>query len=120
MTNDKNAFINQLEDNVGKEVALAGWLYKGRSSGKVQFLVLRDGTGLCQCVVEKSKVPAELFEQLKHLGQESSLTITGTVRADERSVGGYELAVTDAQIISPADGYPITPNSSMWRLSEAR
>jgi len=103
--------ICDLSNFVDKEVILAGWLYKGRSSGKVQFLILRDGTGLCQCVVEKSKIPGELFNQLKHLGQESSLTITGTVRADERSVGGYELAVTDAQIISPADGYPITPKS---------
>jgi len=111
MTNDKNAFINQLEDNVGKKVTLAGWLYNSRASGKIQFLILRDGTGLCQCVVEKGNVPEELFSQLKHLGQESSLTITGTVRADERSVGGYELAVTDAQVISPADGYPITPKS---------
>jgi len=103
--------ICDLSDFVDKEVTLAGWLYKGRSSGKIQFLVLRDGTGLCQCVVEKSKVPEELFEQLKHLGQESSLTVTGTVRADERSLGGCELAVTDAQIISSADGYPITPKS---------
>jgi len=103
--------ICDLADFEGKEVTLAGWLYKGRSSGKVQFLIIRDGTGLCQCVVEKGNVPDGLFEQLKHLGQESSLTITGTVRADERSVGGYELAVTDAQIISSADGYPITPKS---------
>jgi asparaginyl-tRNA synthetase len=65
--------ICDLSNFVDKEVILAGWLYKGRSSGKVQFLVLRDGTGLCQCVVEKSKVPGELFEQLKHLGQESSM-----------------------------------------------
>ena len=103
--------ICDLADFEGKKVTLAGWLYKGRSSGKVQFLILRDGTGLCQCVVEKSKIPEELFSRLKHLGQESSLTITGIVRADERSVGGYELAVTGAQIISPADGYPITPKS---------
>ncbi len=108
---DQYTTINCLSQHQGKEVTLAGWLYKGRSSGKVQFLVLRDGTGLCQCVVEKSKVPGELFEQLKHLGQESSLTVTGTVRADERSLGGYELAVTNAQVISPADGYPITPKS---------
>jgi len=109
--NDQYTTINCLSQHEGKEVTLAGWLYKSRSSGKVQFLVLRDGTGLCQCVVEKSKVPGELFEQLKHLGQESSLTVTGTVRADERSVGGYELAVTNVQVISPADGYPITPKS---------
>ena len=103
--------ISDLRNEEGKEATLAGWLYKGRSSGKVQFLVIRDGTGLCQCVVEKSKVPQELFRQLKHLGQESSLTVTGTVRADDRSVGGYELALTDAKIISPAEGYPITPKS---------
>jgi len=109
--NDHYTTINCLSQHEGKEVTLAGWLYKSRSSGKVQFLVLRDGTGLCQCVVEKSKIPEELFSRLKHLGQESSLTITGTVRADERSVGGYELAVTDAKIISSADGYPITPKS---------
>ena len=111
MPNSNKAYIAELKNNVGQEVTLAGWLYKSRSSGKVQFLVLRDGTGLCQCVVEKDKVSGELFEQLKHLGQESSLTVTGTVRADERSLGGYELALTDAQIISPADGYPITPKS---------
>ena len=109
--NNKYTTINCLSKHDGKEVTLAGWLYKGRSSGKVQFLVIRDGTGLCQCIVEKSKVPEELFSQLKHLGQESSLSVTGTVRADERSIGGYELAVTDAKIISPADGYPITPKS---------
>ncbi|MDT8303734.1 MAG: asparagine--tRNA ligase [Sedimentisphaerales bacterium] len=103
--------INCLSKHDGKEVTLAGWLYKGRSSGKVQFLIIRDGTGLCQCIVEKSKVPEELFSQLKHLGQESSLSVTGTIRADDRSIGGYELAVTDAKIISPADGYPITPKS---------
>ncbi|MCP4612291.1 MAG: asparagine--tRNA ligase [Planctomycetes bacterium] len=110
MNNDYTT-INCLSQHDGKEVTLAGWLYKGRSSGKVQFLVIRDGTGLCQCIVEKSKVPEELFSQLKHLGQESSLSVTGTVRADDRSVGGYELAVTGAKIISPADGYPITPKS---------
>ncbi len=108
---DKQTLISELKHNVAKQVSLAGWLYNSRSSGKLQFLIVRDGTGLCQCVVEKGKVHDEVFQQLGHLGQESSLTITGTVHADERSVGGYELAVTDAQIISPADGYPITPKS---------
>ncbi len=109
--NNEYTAINCLSQHEGKEVTLAGWLYNSRASGKIQFLILRDGTGLCQCVVEKSKVPGELFELLKRLGQESSLTVTGIVRADERSVGGYELAVTDAKIISSADGYPITPKS---------
>jgi len=111
MLSGNRTYISELKNNVGKEVTLCGWLYNHRSSGKIQFLIIRDGTGLCQCVVEKGKVPDELFEKLKHLGQESSLTITGIVRADERSIGGYELAATDAKIISPATDYPITPKS---------
>ena len=110
MTNSKVS-IAELKDYVGKQVTLYGWLYRGRASGKVQFLIVRDGTGLCQCVVEKGKIPDELYDQLKRLGTESSLTVTGTVRADERSVGGHELAVTDAKIISPAIDYPITPKA---------
>jgi len=111
MPNNTKVYISELKDNVGKEVTLSGWLYQARSSGKIQFLIIRDGTGLCQCIAEYGKVPDELFDDLKHLGQESSLTVTGTVRADERSVGGFELAVTDAKIVSPAVDYPITPKS---------
>jgi len=103
--------IDNLGRFAGKEVTLEGWLYNSRASGKIQFLIIRDGTGLFQCIVEKGKVSVELFEELKHLGQESSLAVTGLVRADERSVGGYELAVTDAKIIAPATDYPITPKS---------
>jgi len=107
----KHTTIDSLGKFVGKEVTLAGWLYNARLSGKIQFLIVRDGTGLCQCVVEQGKVPDELFDRLKHLGQESSLTVTGTIRADQRSVGGYEMALTDAKIVCPAEGYPITPKS---------
>ena len=82
MSNNAKTYISELKNSVGQEVTLAGWLYQSRSSGKIQFLIIRDGTGLCQCVVEKGNVPDELFEQLKRLGQESSLTVTGTVRAD--------------------------------------
>jgi asparaginyl-tRNA synthetase len=109
MTKGNTVYIDQLKDHVGQEVTLNGWLYNSRASGKIQFLIIRDGTGLCQCIVEKGKVPDDLFEQLKHLGQESSLSVTGLVRADQRSVGGYEMAVTDARPIAPAEGYPITP-----------
>ena len=108
---NKYTAIESLSQHVGKEVTLAGWLYNSRASGKIQFLIIRDGTGLCQCVVEQGNISDELFEQLKHLGQESSLTVTGTVRAEPRSVGGYELAATGAKIISPAEGYPITPKA---------
>jgi asparaginyl-tRNA synthetase len=109
MTDSNAVYVNQLKDHVGQEVTLHGWLYNSRASGKILFLIVRDGTGLCQCIVEKGKVPDEVFEQIKRLGQESSLSVTGTVRADERSVGGYELAVTGAQVVGVAEGYPITP-----------
>jgi asparaginyl-tRNA synthetase len=102
-------YIVNLKDFVGREVTLAGWIYQARSSGKVQFIILRDGTGLCQCVIEKGKLPDDVFDKLEHLGQESSLTITGAVREEPRSVGGYELAVTNAQIIHATTDYPITP-----------
>jgi len=111
MTYKAKTAICDLNDNVGKQVTLAGWLYNSRKSGKIQFLIIRDGTGLCQCIVEKGKVPDELFDDLKRLGQESSLTVTGTVRADDRSVGGHELAVTAAEIIGESTDYPITPKS---------
>jgi asparaginyl-tRNA synthetase len=111
MTSDNTVYIDQLKNHVGEEVTLQGWLYNSRASGKIQFLIVRDGTGLCQCIVEKGSVSDETFDRLKHLGQESSLAVAGTVRADERSVGGHELAVTDARVLASAEGYPITPKS---------
>jgi len=111
MTNNNTVYIEQLKNQTGQDVTLKGWLYNSRSSGKLIFLIVRDGTGLCQCIVEKGKVCDELFDKLSHLGQESSLTVTGTVRADDRSGGGYELAVTGAEIICPTTDYPITPKS---------
>jgi asparaginyl-tRNA synthetase len=111
MADNLKVCISDLKNNSGSNVTLSGWLYNSRSSGKLAFLIIRDGTGLCQCIVEKGKLPDELFNQLEHLGQESSLTITGTVRAEPRSIGGYELAVTNAKIIQPTADYPITPKS---------
>ena len=101
--------IDQLQGFIGKDVTLSGWLYHNRPSGKVQFLVLRDGTGLCQCVIEKENLGEDLFGKIKHLGQESSLSVTGLVRQEGRSLGGVELAVTAAEIHCPAVDYPITP-----------
>ena len=101
--------IHQLGDYIGKTVTLSGWVYNSRPSGKVQFVVVRDGTGLCQCVIEAARVSESVFEAVKRLGQESSLTITGVVRAEPRSPGGVELAVTDATVICPTTDYPITP-----------
>ena len=107
----QSVYIEQLKDHVGQEVTIQGWLYNSRASGKIQFLIVRDGTGLCQCIVEKGQVPDETFQQLKHLGQESSLSVTGTIRADERSVGGHEMAVTGAAVLCATEGYPITPKA---------
>ena len=109
MAQDLTKRIEQLQHCIGKEATLHGWLYNNRPSGKVQFLMLRDGSGLCQCVIEKDKLSEGLFDQIKHLGQESSLSITGQVREELRSPGGVELAVTAVEINCPAVDYPITP-----------
>ncbi|MEE9366108.1 MAG: OB-fold nucleic acid binding domain-containing protein, partial [Dehalococcoidales bacterium] len=103
--------VVELKDHVGGEVTLCGWLYNSRSSGKLLFMIVRDGTGLCQCVVEKGKVPDELFDELRRLGRESSLLVTGACREEERSVGGHELAVTAVEVICAATDYPITPKA---------
>ncbi|MFN2597838.1 MAG: asparagine--tRNA ligase [Pyrinomonadaceae bacterium] len=105
----RHVYISDLSRHVGEEVTLRGWLYNQRSSGKLIFPQLRDGTGLVQCVVFKKNVPEELFDALKGLGQESALVIRGTVRADERAPGGYEIDVTGAEIVQRVEGYPITP-----------
>jgi asparaginyl-tRNA synthetase len=102
-------YINQLSRHVGQEVTLKGWLYNLRSSGKLLFPQLRDGTGVVQCVVFKKAVEPEVWEALKGLGQESALSVRGTVRADDRAPGGYELDVVSAEVVSPAHEYPITP-----------
>jgi asparaginyl-tRNA synthetase len=101
--------VAELSKHVGQTVTLQGWLYNRRSSGKLLFLILRDGTGLCQCVIEKKEPTAAIFETAERLGQESSLEVTGTVRQEPRSVGGYELAVTGLQVVQAVTGYPITP-----------
>src|SRR5438034_9177055 len=96
---ENQTYINQLSSHVGKEVALKGWLYNLRSSGKILFPQLRDGTGLVQCVVLKNSVAPEVWDALKGLGQESALTIRGRVRADQRAPGGYEIDVVDAEVL---------------------
>jgi asparaginyl-tRNA synthetase len=102
-------YINQLSEHVGEEVTLKGWLYNLRSSGKLLFPQLRDGTGIVQCVVFKKAVPPEVWDALNGLGQESALIVNGTVRADERAPGGFEIDVTSAEVVHVAHDYPITP-----------
>lgn len=103
------AGIRNLKDHVGEDVTVRGWLYNKRKGGKVRFLLVRDGTGIVQCIVSKAEVEDESFELADTLTQESSLKVTGTVREDKRSPGGYEIAVKEIVPVQIADQYPITP-----------
>jgi asparaginyl-tRNA synthetase len=107
-SSSQHTYINQLAAHVDQEVVLKGWLYNLRSSGKILFPQLRDGTGIVQCVVLKNAVSPELFESLKSLGQESALIIRGKVRADSRAPSGFEIDVSDAQVVQEVHDYPIT------------
>jgi asparaginyl-tRNA synthetase len=101
--------ISSLAEHVGQEVTLKGWLFNKRSSGKIKFLILRDGTGYLQCVYFKGNVSDEIFETADRIGQESSIEVTGKVKKEPRAPGGYELDAADLKIISEAHEYPITP-----------
>ena len=102
------AYIEEIAGFEGQQVTLRGWLHKRRSSGKIHFLTVRDGTGFIQAVMSKSVVGEEAFHLADHLGQETSLTVKGTVRADKRAPGGYEIDVTHLSVIGESTGYPIT------------
>jgi asparaginyl-tRNA synthetase len=104
----KQTYINELKNHIGEEVILKGWLYNSRSSGKLVFLQLRDGSGIVQCVVFKPN-NEELFENAKSLGQESSIIVTGNVKEDARSPIGVEIDVTGLEVVQNAHEYPITP-----------
>ena len=103
------AEIGSIGTYLGQEVLLKGWVYNIRSSGKIIFILVRDGTGLIQCVVEKSSAGEELFERAATLTQESSIEIRGSVREDKRAPGGYEMNATGLAVIQLAEHYPITP-----------
>jgi asparaginyl-tRNA synthetase len=104
--------IREIGRHEGETVTIRGWLYNLRESGKLLFPIFRDGSGVIQGVVAKNAVSPELFEAVKGLTQESSVIVTGKVRADKRAPGGYEIDISDAQVIqrvNPDDPYPITP-----------
>ncbi len=102
-------YIGELADHVGETVSLKGWIYQKRSSGKIRFLVLRDGTGFLQCVAGVRDVPAESFDAMDRVTIESSVVIRGTVRKDDRAPGGFELGVIGFDILHLAADYPIQP-----------
>ena len=101
--------IADLKGHVGGEVTLRGWLHNKRSSGKLQFLIVRDGSGFAQAVTAKAAVPPEAWDAVDKAGQESTLEVTGKVREDKRAPGGYELDVSGLRVLQPVHDYPITP-----------
>jgi asparaginyl-tRNA synthetase len=101
--------ISHIGDKAGGAATVRGWLYNKRSSGKIQFLIVRDGTGYLQAVVAKAEVPAEVWEAAQSATQESSLAVTGSVRAEPRAPGGYEMTASAVEILGPSENYPITP-----------
>jgi len=108
-TTSPRTAINKLAEHVGQEVTIKGWLYNLRSSGKILFPQLRDGTGVVQCVALKNSVTPEVWEALKGLGQESALSIRGSVREDSRAPGGFEIDLLHAEVLDEVHDYPITP-----------
>lgn len=105
----KKVWISDLKDKVGQTVELDGWVYNSRSSGKIKFLQLRDGTGICQCVYFRGECDEKAFELFEQLTQESLVKVTGVVKAEPRSPGGYEMSARELLIVSTAKDYPITP-----------
>ena len=103
------AYIEEIAEHEGRSVTLRGWLHNRRSSGKIHFLTVRDGTGFMQAVMSKAAVGEELFLQAGHLGQETAVVVEGEVRADARAPGGYELDVSGLRVVGQARDYPITP-----------
>jgi asparaginyl-tRNA synthetase len=104
-----HAYIGHIAEHEGQQVTLRGWLHNRRSSGKIHFLIVRDGTGFIQAVMSKAAVGDDAFMRAGHLAQETSLSITGTVRADARARGGFEVDVAAVEVHGEAHDYPITP-----------
>jgi len=102
-------YINEVRDYIGKEVTIKGWVYNLRSSGKILFILLRDGTGFMQCVMVKNEVEDGTFAKAKALTQETSVIVRGTIREDRRSPNGCELTLKEIEIIQLTGDYPITP-----------
>jgi len=103
------ARIEELKLHVGQPVTVNGWVTTTRSSGKIAFVVLRDGSGLVQCVLARKEVPEESWNRFQALTQETSVAATGIVREDARSPGGFELQLSQIEILGTSVDYPITP-----------
>jgi asparaginyl-tRNA synthetase len=104
----EKVLIESLSKHINKEVSLSGWLTNKRSGKGLEFLIIRDGSGFVQCIVDESKVNESSFQVAKSLSQESSVTLTGLVVEDERQIGGYEIHVSNLELIHESKEYPIT------------
>src|SRR5947208_1016237 len=104
-----HVYIEDIGKHEGEEVTIKGWLHNRRSSGKIHFLILRDGSGFIQAVMSKAAVGDDLFRAADHLSQETSIVVTGTARADTRAPSGYEIDVKSLEIVGESHDYPITP-----------
>jgi asparaginyl-tRNA synthetase len=104
-----HVYIEDIGRHEGEEVTIKGWLHNRRSSGKIHFLTVRDGSGFIQAVMSKAAVGEDLFKAADHLSQESSIVVTGTARADKRAPSGYEIDVKGVEVVGASHDYPITP-----------
>ncbi len=102
-------YIEELNNYIGQEIELSGWVTHKRSSGKIRFIVMRDGSGICQLVLVKNIIPEEVFNKYDELTQESSFKVYGLVKKEDRAPGGFEIEVKNLEIIHIAKDYPITP-----------
>lgn len=105
----EQVYIGDVAKYDGQEIVVKGWLYSRRDKGRLQFLLVRDGTGVIQGVAFEKDVSPEAFRAAREVTQESSLIVTGTVRAEPRAPAGYELYLRDVRIVQLAQDYPITP-----------
>lgn len=105
----KWVYIEDIAQYTGQDVEIRGWVYNKRSSGKVRFLLIRDGTGIIQGTIFSPDKDFPLFKTFDELTQESSVIVRGSVREDKRAPGGYELEIKDIEVIQIAQEYPIAP-----------
>jgi asparaginyl-tRNA synthetase len=103
------ARIESLNQHVGQDVTIEGWLYNRRSSGKLEFLQVRDGSGVVQCVASKADLPEDVFARCGTVAQEAAIRVRGSVREDKRAPSGVELTLRDLEVVSGSQDYPITP-----------
>jgi len=106
---EPQVYISDIARHEGQKVTIRGWLYAKRSSGKLHFLQVRDGSGVIQCVVSKKDVPEAVFDAGTHAHQEASVEVRGKVTKDARSALGFELQVSDLKVLQGEGGYPIQP-----------